>query len=122
MMTRVSPLDTLNLSEFEAQPSAQKPKQERAVIAKMAEENGFPSRQPSKKVAAPPKPAAVAPRKKRRGVAKAKTEMDQISVKAPAKEGLKARFDRIADDMDKPLREVLALALDALERERKSVN
>jgi hypothetical protein len=50
MMSRVNPLDNLDLDEFKTKPTEPKPKQERQAIAKMAEDNGFPSRQAPAKV------------------------------------------------------------------------
>ena len=44
-MSRANPLDSLNLDEFQAKPPSAKLKQDREKIARMAEENGFPSRQ-----------------------------------------------------------------------------
>jgi hypothetical protein len=46
MMSRANPLDSLNLDDFQIKPAEEKkPKQDKEAIAKVAEENGFPSRQ-----------------------------------------------------------------------------
>ena len=50
-MSRVNPLETFNLDEFQVKPADErKPKQDREALAKIAEANGFPSRQATVKV------------------------------------------------------------------------
>ncbi len=50
-MSRVNPLDNFNLEEFQVKPrDEKKPKQDREALAKIAEANGFPSRQAPVKV------------------------------------------------------------------------
>lgn len=50
-MSRVNPLETFNLEEFQVKPTDEnKPKQDREALAKIAEANGFPSRQAPVKV------------------------------------------------------------------------
>jgi hypothetical protein len=52
-MSRVNPLETFNLDEFQVKPTDEKkPKQDRDALAKIAEANGFPSRQAQVKVEA----------------------------------------------------------------------
>lgn len=118
-MTRANPLDSLDLTEFETKPAERKPKQDREVIAKMAEENGFPSRQAPKTEAQPAKAkqeAAPAVKRKQRRHTTGRNQ--QINVKATGE--TIAKFNRIADAENLPLGELLDRALDAYERERKS--
>ena len=56
MTSRANPLDSLNLEEFQTKPVEAKPKQSREKISKIAEENGFPSRQtPAKAITERPR-------------------------------------------------------------------
>lgn len=102
---RVNPFGDLN--DFEtAQPKWKSSKPvEKAVIDQVAAENGFPSRQAQKTEAAP------APRKQRRYTT---GRNQQINIKATAE--TIERLNAMADRMNVPLGEVLARALDALEK------
>lgn len=108
MSDRVNPFG--NLNDFAtAQPKEKSPKLiEKAVIDQVAADNGFSSRQASKPE---PKPA---PRQQRRYTT---GRNQQINVKATAE--TIEQFYRIADEMNVPLGEVLARALNALEKAQK---
>lgn len=108
MSDRVNPFGDLN--DFApAQPKEKKPKPvEKAVIDQVAADNGFPSRQASKPE---PKPALRQQRRYTTG------RNQQINVKATAE--TIEQFYRIADEMNVPLGEVLARALNALEQAKK---
>lgn len=108
MSDRVNPFGDLN--DFApAQPKEKTPKPvEKAVIDQVAADNGFPSRQASK---SEPK---AAPRQQRRYTT---GRNQQINVKATAE--TIEQFYRIADEMNVPLGEVLARALNALEKTEK---
>jgi hypothetical protein len=108
---RVNPFGDLNdLSDFAPAPAKEKkPKPiEKAVIDQVAEANDFPSRQPAKPEAKP------APRPQRRYTT---GRNQQINVKATSE--TIEKFYRIADELNAPLGEVLARALDALEKATK---
>jgi hypothetical protein len=99
-MNRVNPFD--NLDDF--QPTSPSKPVETAVIEKLSQENRFPSRQP---------PLANEPTRKR-GRRYITGRDRQINIKATA-----ATIDklyRLADRKYVPLGELLAQALDALER------
>lgn len=102
-----------NLGEFQPkQPPKSVPKEE---IARLAEETGFPSRQ-----AQPVRPAAPTeppPKKGRRYVT---GRNRQINIKA-TQETIE-RLYRFADEQHMPLGQVLEIALDALDRQRPSLN
>jgi hypothetical protein len=104
MSTRVNPFATL------ADPPvfATKPKPEKAVekeaVARLADENNFPSRQA-------PKPSKE-PRRKRRVHRTGRNR--QFNVKA--KNETVERFYKMADERHVPLGELLEQALDALDR------
>lgn len=102
---RVNPFGDLN--DFEpAQPKERRPKPiEKAVIDQVAAENGFPSRQAVKPEAIP------TPRKQRRYTT---GRNQQINIKATAE--TIDRLNAMADRMNVPLGEVLARALNALEK------
>lgn len=102
---RVNPFG--NLNDFEpAQPKERRPKPvEKAVIDQVAAENGFPSRQAVKPEAAP------ALRKQRRYTT---GRNQQINIKATSE--TIDRLNAMADRMNVPLGEVLARALNALEK------
>lgn len=103
---RVEPFGSLD----DFAPAAPKPKlgpAELKAIDQVAAENGFLSRQPAKADAAAP--AARTQRRHTTGRNK------QLNIKATA-ETVK-QFYRLADEQGVPLGEVLARALDALERE-----
>lgn len=110
MNERVNPFGSLDdFAPAKPKEKAQKPI-EKAAVDQVAEENNFPSRQPVK---AKPAPAPV-PRQQRRYTT---GRNQQINVKATAE--TVDRLYRIADDMNLPLGEVLARALDALEKATK---
>ncbi len=95
-----------DLSDFEAKPAtAPAAPIEPAVIERVAEDNGFPSRQ-----AVRAKPIAPA---RKRGRRYTTGRNQQINIKASA--ASIQRLYKIADDRHLPLGEVLELALDALE-------
>lgn len=104
---RVNPFG--NLNDFEpAQPKERRSKPvEKAVIDQVAADNGFPSRQAIKSDATP----AQAPRKQRRYTT---GRNQQINIKATAE--TIERLNTMADRMNVPLGEVLARAIDALEK------
>jgi hypothetical protein len=106
MNTRADPL--ASLAQFEPKPATErKPKPEPDAIEKLANQHGFTSR--------PTAPTAPVERSKRRF----KTGRNvQINVKGTAE--AKARFYRLADEMDVPLGEFLEIAMDALEEKRRS--
>jgi hypothetical protein len=102
---RVNPFGDLNDFEL-AQLKERRPKPvEKAVIDQVAADNGFPSRQALKPEDAP------APRKQRRYTT---GRNQQINIKATAE--TIDRLNAIADRMNVPLGEVLARALNALEK------
>lgn len=102
---RVNPFGDLN--DFDpVQPKERRPKPvEKAVIDQVASENGFPSRQAVKPEVTP------APKKQRRYTT---GRNQQINIKATAE--TIARLNAMADRMNVPLGEVLARALNALEK------
>lgn len=105
MSDRVNPFGDLNDFVL-AQPKEKSPKPvEKAIIDQVAADNGFPSRQAFKPE---PRPA---PRQQRRYTT---GRNQQINVKATAE--TITRFYEIADEMNVPLGEVLARALDALKK------
>jgi hypothetical protein len=108
MSDRVSPFGDLN--DFApAVPKEKKPKSvEKAAIEQVAADNGFPSRQP---VMPAVKPASRQQRRYTTG------RNQQINIKATAE--TIEKFYRIADAQGVPLGEVLARALDALEKAAK---
>lgn len=56
-MSRANPLDSLNLDDFQTKSAEEKkPRQDREAIAKIAEENGFPSRQAPVKASSTERP------------------------------------------------------------------
>lgn len=106
-MSRANPFD--DLKDF-APKTAPKPV-EPAQIERLAQENGFPSRQA--KVA--PAPAAVpqaAPPRRRHKTGR----NQQLNIKATAE--TVARFYQLADELQVPLAVVLEQALAALERKK----
>lgn len=102
---RVNPFGDLN--DFApAQPKERRPKPvEKAVIDQVAADNGFPSRQAVKSDITP------APRKQRRYTT---GRNQQINIKATAE--TIERLNAMADRMNVPLGEVLARAINALEK------
>ena len=108
MSERVNPFG--DLDDFSPATESKKPKTEKAVIDKVAADNNFPSRQPSKVSALPLVPAAPSGRQQRRYTT---GRNQQINVKATS-ETIEL-FYRLADQMNVPLGEVLAKALNALQ-------
>ena len=106
-MNRVNPFD--NLSDFA--PKTDPKSVERGQIDRLAQENGFPSRQAKKAPAA--SPAAVPPRRRY-----TTGRNQQINIKATAE--TIARFYRLADEKHVPLGELLDQALIALEQAGKT--
>ena len=105
MSDRVNPFEDLNdFAPAQPKEKCSKPV-EKAVIDQVAADNGFPSRQALKPEAQP------APRQQRRYTT---GRNQQINVKATAE--TIDRFYRIADELNVPLGEVLARALEALEK------
>lgn len=98
-MNRVNPFQDLN----DFQPKAQPKPVEQAQIDRIAEDNGFPSRQA-------PRPAEAMPRKQRRYRT---GRNQQFNIKATPE--TIQRFCRVADALDVPYGELLDRALDALE-------
>ena len=113
MMSRANPLDSLNLEEFQAKPADDKakrdPKQDRQSIARIAEENGFPSRQ------APAKAATERPRQHyfRTG------RNVQINIKGSQQ--CNEHLKRLVDEIDAPKGVILEEALKALERVKNEI-
>ena len=104
MSGRVNPF--ANLAEppvFTTKPRKEKPVAEEA-IARIAEENNFPSRQAPK--------APKEPRRKRRVYTTGRNRQFNIKVTSETLE----RFYKMADERHVPLCELLEEALDALER------
>jgi hypothetical protein len=107
MSDRVSPFG--DLKDFEPAPSKKPASKsiEKAAIDQVAADNGFPSRQASKLE------PATAPRQRRYTTGR----NQQINVKATAE--TIALFYQLADEMRVPLGEVLARALDTLNKDTK---
>jgi hypothetical protein len=105
MTGRVDPFAILKepLPSFTTKPRKEKPVEEEAV-ARIAEENNFPSRQAAK--------APSTPRRKRRVYRTGRNQ--QFNAKATPE--TIERFYKLANDRNVPLGELLRLALDALER------
>jgi hypothetical protein len=114
MSDRANPFG--NLDDFAPAPAKQKAN--RAVIDQVAEEHGFPSRQPAKQTnaeIAQPAPAPAPPRQQRR---RRTGRNAQINIKATP-EAIDDLY-RLADKEGKTLSEIFELALAAFERELKS--
>lgn len=103
-MSRVNPFN--DLADFA--PKTQSKPVEAGQIEQLAQESGFPSRQPVTVPKASPATAVVRPRRRTTG------RNQQINVKATAE--TIARFYRLADERQAPLGEVLDQALAALEK------
>ena len=104
MTGRINPFATLkDVPEFSTKPKKETPVAEEA-IARIAEENNFPSRQATKV----DKESRRTPRRYRTGRNK------QLNIKST--EETSRRLSRIADERGLPLGKILELALDALER------
>ncbi|MFL9922581.1 hypothetical protein PQR75_46700 [Paraburkholderia fungorum] len=106
MSERANPLEGLNLADEFPVKSKKTPRLPPETIEKIAQDNGFPSRQP-----ALPKPAEPA-RKQRRYTTGRNV---QIPVKGTAE--TKALLEALADELQEPYGEVIARALAALRRE-----
>ena len=107
MIERANPFG--DLGDFAPAPA--KPKADRAVIDQVAETHGFPSRQPAKQPeAADPAPVVQRQQRRRRTGRNA-----QINIKATPE--TIDKLYQIADTMNKPLGEILELALAALEKQ-----
>lgn len=104
MSERVNPL--ANLDDFSVKARERKPKPQPEAIERLAQETGFPSRQPAQ--ATPAEPA----HKQRRYTTGRNV---QIPVKGTAE--TKALLEALADELQVPYGEVLARALAALRRE-----
>ena len=104
MSERVNPL--ANLDDFAVKAPGKKPKPLPEAIEKLAQETGFPSRQPV------PMKTAEPARKQRRYTTGRNV---QIPVKGTAE--TKALLEMLADELQVPYGEVLARALRALRRE-----
>jgi hypothetical protein len=120
-MDRANPLDGFDLDDFETKPRAAKPKSDRAALDKLADENGFHSRQaqmpkpveePAPKVSkiTQPKPANTE-RPHQHYFRTGRNE--QINAKGTAE--CKAMFERLHKELDVPKGVVLEEALKALE-------
>jgi len=102
-MSRVNSFQ--NLDDFAPKSTTQPPKPvEKAQIERLAQENGFPSRQPPRM----PK-SEDSPQRRRYTTGR----NQQINIKATAE--TISRLYRIADQNNVPLGEILDRALDALE-------
>lgn len=107
MSERVNPFG--DLDDFAPAPKAQTAKAvQKEAVDQVAADNGFPSRQPAK-VEAEAKSATRPQRRYTTG------RNQQINLKAKAE--TIEQMHRIADQLGVPLGEVLARALDALEKE-----
>jgi len=105
MNERVNPFASLTEPPvFTTKPKAEKPVEEE-TIAKLSEQNNFPSRQASK-------PAKVERRKMR---VYRTGRNQQFNAKMTAE--TVARIYKLADEKKVPLGELVKLAIDALERE-----
>ena len=102
-MSRTNPLDGFDLTDFDVKPAEdKKPRQDRQAIAKMAEQQGFPSRQ------APAKPEAT-PRQHyfRTG------RNVQMAIKGTPE--CHEHLQRLVEELDVPKGVILEEALKALE-------
>lgn len=107
---RVNPFS--DLSDFEPRPSPKEVNPELITqIDQIAEEYGFPSRQPTKAVSVVPDQAKTVPRLRRRYTT---GRNQQINIKATPE--TIARLYRLADHEHLPLGELLEQALEALEQ------
>ena len=104
-MSRTNPMDGFDLTDFEVKPvEDKKPKQDREAIAKIAEQNGFPSRQ-----APPIKSEADRPRQHyfRTG------RNVQIPIKGTS--ACQEHLQRLVEELNVPKGVILEEALKALE-------
>jgi hypothetical protein len=108
-MPRTNPF--ADLSDFEPKSTSEPPASvPPALIERVAQDNGFPSRQPAQ----PAKASTTEPARKP-GRRYTTGRNRQINIKATA-EAIE-RLYKIADARHAPLGEVLEMALDALERQ-----
>lgn len=109
-MDRANPF--ADLTEFQSKP---KPKPvQREAIEKLAQENGFPSRQPARQSSpTEAKPKTAVPRRGRRYTT---GRNQQINIKATAE--TIAKLYRIADARNIPLGEALEIAISALDNKQ----
>ena len=112
MSERVNPFG--DLDDFAPATKAKKPKPEKSVIDQVAADNNFPSRQPLKPAVEPARPAPAASPAGRQQRRYTTGRNQQINVKATGE--TIEQFYRLADQMSLPLGEVLARALDALQK------
>jgi len=106
-MSRINPLD--NLDEFQAKTTDERLKYDRESIAKIAEENGFPSRQAKTK----PALERSRPHYFRTG------RNQQINIKGTA--ACDAHLRRLAEEIGVPKGVILEEALNALESIKQDV-
>jgi hypothetical protein len=104
MSERVNPL--ANLDDFEIKKAEKKPKPEPEAIEKLANETGFPSRQP-------PRAKTVGPVRKQRRYTTGRNV--QIPIKGTAE--TRAVLEALSDELQVPFGEILARSLAALRRE-----
>jgi len=105
MNDRVDPFAMIKSpTVFTTKPKREKPVEEE-TIAQIAEENNFPSRQPTKVT----KPERRKPRIHRTG--------RNVQFNAKATDETIAKIYKLADEKKVPLGELLRLAVEALERE-----
>jgi len=108
MSERTNPFADLRIpASFSTKPRTEKPVEEQ-TIARIADENNFPSRQATK----PPKADKRKPRIHRTG------RNQQFTAKATAE--TVGKIYKLADERKVPLGEVLRLAVEALERAGES--
>lgn len=104
MNERVNPL--ANLDDFAVKTPERKPKLQPEAIEQLAQETGFPSRQPSRA-------KVMEPVRKQRRYTTGRNV--QIPIKGTAE--TRTQLEQLADELQVPFGEVLARALAALRRE-----
>jgi len=111
MMSRINPLENFNLDEFQVKPADEnKPKPDRKTLAKIAEENGFPSRQ-----------AMVKTETERPRQHYFRTGRNvQIPIKGTAE--CQAHLQRLVEELNVPKGVILEEALKALEAIKTDAN
>ncbi|MBB5509536.1 stability/partitioning determinant [Paraburkholderia atlantica] len=109
MNERVNPL--ASLGDFAVKTPERKPRPQPEAIEQLAQETGFPSRQPTGAKAAEPM------RKQRRYTTGRNV---QIPIKGTAE--TRMQLEQLADELQEPFGEVLARALAALRRELDASN
>ena len=103
-MSRINPLDSLNLENFQTKiVEENKPRQDRQAIAKMAEENGFPSCQA---------PIKASPERPRQHYFRTGRNV-QMAIKGTPE--CHEHLQKLVDEMDVPKGVILEEALRALE-------